>query len=962
MSQKLPSIPPERWPSVEELFDRLMDAADPDEVLRQEPDRAVAVAAARLWRNDQAAAIGGFLEEPLTLIGQLTAHIKPVFEDGQVLAGRFVVDRLLGSGGMGEVYRALDNRLGETVAIKTIRRDLAADPAVRRRFVAEVQNARRVTHRHVCRINELFDEGNTPFFSMQYLEGVRLADWLGASRARPVSARRRIALELAEGLSAAHRAGILHCDFKPANVVLTGTEEEPASCITDFGLARTAYAHGVVAESAATANRSFAAGTRGYLAPELLEGGTPSVRSDIYSYGRVLSELMPENRLAKRCTAPLAEDRPVTMESVLRELNGFTRRAWLAGSAAAALAISGGAYALNSRPRIVLAGRQRLAINGFHPDSSNRSYVVRDLLVTALRQSPMLLVMSDDRIRAVLRLLNRQPKLPVQTGTLLAAAMREGALAIEGALEQRGSGLRLLLQIFPQGESERPLKISEQVDDERQVVHLADQAALRLRHELGESAGALTPGTGYIPLAQVTSANAEAVDLYYRGLDEYAKAHARAALTWFDEALRIDPDFVLAHMQRGIALASQDELASALPSYEKAFALRNRVSERERLWIEGRYYNIIEDYVSSLATCRRLTVLFPEEATFQRNVAFAATRVGRPQDALPFSERAIELDPANETGLVEWLANHCDANLPDEALEKFRRFREEGHTSTLLDYGAGIAHTCKSEYDEAVRDFERMGTAPERERWARLERCIPLIASGQWARAATELAADIAYDAAISEELRQMTRRYWLGMDAPWHAAQHAETLSGLEATPGWFPSLREGAMLALEIGRTDLAEKILNSLREVERQWPSTDTRGSRALLEGLLTAGRDPEAASEILIEARGLWPDPITLYGVGRFQSRAGDQAGALTTLEMLEEARGRAYRLFFPGLVALGRVERARVLAGLGRRGESAKLYRQVLADWGSGAAKFSIFTQVQSEYKRLVSQNEVRQGE
>ena len=139
-----------------------------------------------------------------------------------------------------------------------------------------------------------------------------------------------------------------------------------------------------------------------------------------------------------------------------------------------------------------------------------------------------------------------------------------------------------------------------------------------------------------------------------------------------------------------------------------------------------------------------------------------------------------------------------------------------------------------------------------------------------------------------------------------------------------------------------------------------STNTHGSRALLEGLLLPVDDPKAAA-LLTEARGLWPDPVTLYYVGRFQNQTGDFESAAATLDMLEEARGRAYRLFFPGLVGLGRVERARSLERMSRFEDAARLYRQVLEDWGDRASRFKIAQNVRSEYRRLISANPKLRG-
>jgi eukaryotic-like serine/threonine-protein kinase len=350
-------IPREKWPRVEELLDMLLDGQEPEAVLGLEPDPEIRAAAMRLWVNDQRAAREGFLNEPITLVGRLTAAAEPCFAQGQVLIARFRIERLLGAGGMGEVYLALDDRLRERVAIKTVRRDLASDAAVCRRFVAEVQNARRVTHPNVCRINELFDDGATPFLSMEYLEGPPLSEWL-RDAAPPRTVGRRLALDLAEGLAAAHRSGIVHGDFKPSNVILAGAPETMRAVITDFGLARAFHSRQETPPGAeAPSNRSLRAGTLRYMAPELWEGAAPTVRSDIYAFGRVLDELLPGHSLVAQCTASRAEQRPASLDPVLHSLGGgLTRRGlWLAGMGMAAAGL--GAYGLFSRPRFVLASR-----------------------------------------------------------------------------------------------------------------------------------------------------------------------------------------------------------------------------------------------------------------------------------------------------------------------------------------------------------------------------------------------------------------------------------------------------------------------------------------------------------------------------------------------------------------------------------------------------------------------------
>jgi serine/threonine protein kinase/tetratricopeptide (TPR) repeat protein len=956
MSNDSPPLPAEAWQRARELFERLFETSDPEALLRTERDPAVAALARRLWENDHVASAHGFLAEPLTLVRRLAGPAEPMFQPGQILAGRFTIEQLLGSGGMGEVYLAFDARLHERVAIKTVRRDLASDPAIGQRFLAEVRNARRVSHAHVCRINDLFDDDRTPFFTMRYLEGVRLNDWL-AQTPQSLATRRRIALELAQGLAAAHRAGIVHCDFKPANVILTGPPDCPSAVITDFGLAR-ALAAGPASEGGGLAGYSLRGGTRGYVAPEVAAGGAPDQRSDIYAYGKVLAELLPGHRLAAPCAAPDPQDRPAALDRVVRALDGaLTRRMLMLGGGVAAAGAASGAYALLYRPRFVLDKPHRIAVNGFRPGEMNRSGVVRDLLMTALRQSPLLVVMPDDRLRAVLRLLKFKPQIPADSVSMLAVAAQQEAIVVDGVLEAAGAGLRLVLQVVPQGAELPSFRVAEQVQDARQVVQLADRAAQRLRLELGERPESVR--TAYVPLENVTSASPEAVDLYFRGVREYEASHTEPAVVFFDQALRLDAKFALAYAHRGLALLAHYQAQSALESEQQAFDLRKPLPERERLYIEVRYYNIVADFRSAYDASRRLVTLFPEEAVFQRGAAFDAVRVGRAHDALPYNQRAVELDPNSTNNLSELVVNHCDAGMAAKALELGLAFRRQTPNAPVLDYSIGNAYLVSEDYDNARQAFERMAADPELERWSRLLRCGPLILKGRFEDAVSALRADLAYDIAAGEQKNLQNRRLWLGMlewmmGAAARAREQAVALTALDPSPVWLLPLRGGGLLALLLGDTALANSVVERLREIEQRWPSTHTHGARAHLEGALWLDQDLARASEILNQALGLWPDCFTLYSVAESQMRARNFEGAASTLDALEQDRGRILRLYIPHLVVLGRIQRARCLARLSRFDESRRIYEQVTRFWSARNASYPLVRAVQSEYRELMT--------
>jgi serine/threonine-protein kinase len=210
------------------------------------------------------------------------------FPPGAIVADRYRVVACLGSGGMGDVYRADDLKLGQTVALKFLSVGRGRDQVWLTRFYNEARLARTVTHANVCRVHDIGEAGGEAFLSMEYVDGEDLASLLRRIGRLPADKALQIARELCSGLAAAHDRGVLHRDLKPANIMLDGRGHVR---ITDFGIAvlRTDELE-----------RRIVAGTPRYMAPELLSGGEATVRSDIYSLGMVLYELVTGRLVLER--------------------------------------------------------------------------------------------------------------------------------------------------------------------------------------------------------------------------------------------------------------------------------------------------------------------------------------------------------------------------------------------------------------------------------------------------------------------------------------------------------------------------------------------------------------------------------------------------------------------------------------------------------------------------------------
>src|ERR1700722_219315 len=246
-------------------------------------------------------------DEGETLVGQDSAHSTPNksslansgFSKAQILAGRFRILRFVARGGMGEVYEAEDLELRERVALKTVRFEMADNERTIERFKREIQLGRKVTHPNVCRTFDVFrhveqteqgESRETLVVSMELLRGTTLSQRIGLESRLTTDKALPIVEQIAAGLQAAHDVGVIHRDFKSANVILVPAEGTPAgvrAVVTDFGLA-----HAVTGDVASLTGSLDVVGTPAYMAPEQLEGKEITPATDTYALGIVMFEML----------------------------------------------------------------------------------------------------------------------------------------------------------------------------------------------------------------------------------------------------------------------------------------------------------------------------------------------------------------------------------------------------------------------------------------------------------------------------------------------------------------------------------------------------------------------------------------------------------------------------------------------------------------------------------------------
>ena len=284
---------PERWQQIEKIYHSALEleesqraaflekACAGDEALRQEVES--------LLRSEPSG--DRFIEEPaLEVAAKMIAHEKPESLLGQQL-GSYQILSLLGTGGMGVVYKARDTRLKRSVAIKVLPADQVSDPERKRRFIQEARAASALNHPNIITIHDIGSEGGIDFIVMEYVAGKTL-DQLIPRKGMRLNETLKLAIQMADALAKAHSAGIIHRDLKPTNVMVT---DDGLVKVLDFGLAKLTEVEsdeGGTRTTQLQTEEGTIVGTVSYMSPEQAEGKKVDARSDIFSFGAVLYEMV----------------------------------------------------------------------------------------------------------------------------------------------------------------------------------------------------------------------------------------------------------------------------------------------------------------------------------------------------------------------------------------------------------------------------------------------------------------------------------------------------------------------------------------------------------------------------------------------------------------------------------------------------------------------------------------------
>ena len=904
---------------------------------------------------------GQFLDRPAI------QHAFDLLEDSAAVSlaagarlGPYCIEHKLGEGGMGEVFRAVDTRLGRAVAIKITHEQFSA------RFQREGRAIASLNHPNICTVHDV----GPNYLVMELVEGETLAERL-KNGPLPMNTALLYASQIAAALAEAHAKDIVHRDLKPGNIMIARSGIK----VLDFGLARSGQDQG----------SHTVMGTPGYMAPEQREGKPADARVDIYSFGCVLYELFtgatvaPRRRrfpsrklekIASRCLEEDPEGRWQSVAELQRELAGVTA-AKTHGTRVFAAAI--GVLALFAAAHFYFQPAPRLTDKDIIvlADFTNRTgdpvfdETLRQGLAVQLEQSPFLSLVSDQRIRRTLPLMNVLADARLTPEIAQGVCVRTGSAAVlEGSIAMLGS--QYVLGLRATHCTTGDILADEQAHAARKedVLSTLSQIAIRFRTRVGESLATIEKHS--MPLEEATTPSVEALQAYSAAWKATMSAGWIRGLPLYQRATAIDPDFALGHAQVGFGYSAIGESALGRQSLLKAYQLRERASDVERFFIETLYDR---DFTGNLEreqrTLETWAESYPRDARPHGLISgFALTGTGQYELAIAEADKAIALDPDLTPAYVNRAMNQLFLNRLDDALLTVHRATERKLESPewflVIPY---LVSFLKDADDELRRTATAARKIPSVEDIFPHMEALALARSGrlQDARRMSAVAVEVAQRSGRRERagLFEAGRAVWEAFYGN-EAAARQSAANALKLGRGRDVDYAAAVALALSGDRSQsraLAEDLARQSPEdtsvqfmylpTLRALFSLNTTDASAAIQALQSASRYDLALGGVGFIGRfgGLYP--VYVRGLAYLAARQPAEAAG----EFQRILDHRSIVLVDP-MDAMARLQVARALVLSGDTAKAKSAYSDLFALWKDADSKIPIVDEARAEYTRL----------
>jgi serine/threonine protein kinase/predicted Zn-dependent protease len=667
-------------------------------------------------------------------------------ERGAIFADRYEIIEELGKGGMGRVYRVMDKKINEEVALKLIKPEIA-DSRTIERFGNELKMARKISHKNVCRMYHLSEDSGTHYITMEYVPGETLKGMIRMTKQLSLGTAVGITKQICEGLAEAHRLGVVHRDLKPQNIMI---DKQGNARIMDFGIARSL-------ESEGTTRPGVLIGTPEYMSPEQTEFRDVDQRSDIYSLGIIMYEMLtgripfegetpisvamkhksekpldpakfnPQlsldvSRIILTCLEKQREKRYQSADKLLAALNAIEEGLPTSERAMPKRTpITEKEITVSFKPRkalipllVVLAvvaiaaivwrlipqtdsmlppsDKPSLAVMYFKNNTGEENLdhwrtALADLLITDLSQSKLIRVISGEVMYNILDRLNQLEATAYSSDVLREIASRGRADRIlVGNFTKAGDTFRIntTLQDGRTGE----LFGSESVEGvgEKSFYTMVDELTRRIKAHFALTEEEITADIDS-KIETITTGSPEAYKLYSEARTYHRQTDYLRSIGTMQKALEIDPDFAMAWRSVAMAFNNLEMRPAKLEAISKAFNLRDKVSERERYTIEADYYKSWEkSHDKAMESYKKLLEQYPDDTIGNTNLGILYFEQEEFDKAIAHYEINIRNNPDDRLASWNLIDTYQAMGLYDKANQEIERYlrREPDSISFLL--------------------------------------------------------------------------------------------------------------------------------------------------------------------------------------------------------------------------------------------------------------------------------------
>jgi len=656
---------------------------------------------------------------------------------GSMFAGRYQIIEELGRGGMGKVYRALDKKLNEEVALKLIKPEIASDKKTLERFSNELKIARKISHRNIGRVYEMMEEKGTHFITMEYVPGEDLKSFIRRSGRIDIPKVLFTGKQVSDGLTEAHKQGVVHRDLKPSNIMI---DKQGDARIMDFGIARLLKAKGIT-------GAGIMIGTPEYMSPEQVESKEVDQRSDIYSLGIILYEMVtgqvpfegdtpfsvgmkqkgeappdpkkinaqiPDdlNSLILKCLEKDRDQRfqsagevrseleriekglPTTEKTVSRKKPITSREITVKfslnkplrwGFIFAAVVIAGLLiWRLLPKKQPFLAPKieNSIAVISFENQTGDQSYdflqkAIPNLLITNLERTGELYVATWERMHDLLKQMGQKDVDVIDRDLGFELCRREGIESIvTGSFVKAGDTFVTDVKVLDV-ETKKLLKGANVRGRGEDSILQTQIDELGREISLGLGIARQELEANQLSITNITTSSMEAYKYYLQGKEEIQNLNILRARQFLEKAVELDPRFAMAHLYLGNTYREMGNRESALDAYKMAKLYSENATEKERLHIEVVFAQWVErDNEKRFRLLEEWTAKYPREKDAHYEFGLYYYNRHRDDEAILEIQKALKLDPDMGAALNMLAYIYADRGDYERALEIFQRYAQ----------------------------------------------------------------------------------------------------------------------------------------------------------------------------------------------------------------------------------------------------------------------------------------------